>query len=154
MFSSVRRESVVRFGLFVIAVATLAAAALVAVALQAGRVSAAGSAQVSSPGRLARSAVITDVVITPGFTFEPAVITVTMGSSVRWTNTAAFNHTVTGDDGGLMAWGSPVLATNDMFTQTFAAPGVYPYHCAIHISMHGTVVVLAPVQAFLPILFR
>ncbi|HSD85194.1 MAG TPA: plastocyanin/azurin family copper-binding protein, partial [Anaerolineae bacterium] len=83
------------------------------------------------------------------FAFQPQVITISVGSMVRWTNTGLSAHTTTGDGG---SWDSGNLAPGEMFTQTFTAPGIYTYHCAIHSSMTGTVVVLT--QVYLPLVLR
>jgi hypothetical protein len=47
-------------------------------------------------------------------------------------------HTVTADDG---SWGSSTLGQGATYSQVFTSPGTYTYHCAIHPSMKGTVVV-------------
>ena len=85
---------------------------------------------------------ITNVNIS-NFAFNPAVVTITVGSSVRWTNTTASTpHTSTSDTAGV--WDSGTINGGGMFTVTFDAPGVYPYHCNFHSSMHGTIVVIQP----------
>jgi len=87
------------------------------------------------------------------FEFAPPVITVTTGSSVRWTNNGAFPHTSTGDTG---LWGSGTLNAGDMFTRTFDAPGIYGYYCAFHgspgLGMAGRVVVIA--STYLPVVLK
>ena len=89
---------------------------------------------------------ISDVAIV-NFGFNPAVITITAGSTVRWTNTAAATlHTSSSDLGDTETWDSGVLNPGNTFTHTFDVPGVYPYHCNVHTSMHGVVVVL-PLQS-------
>ena len=88
--------------------------------------------------------------VTPGITdvsiafpaFNPAVITISVGSSVRWTNTDPFTHTTTSDIGSLDPWDSGQLGPNGTFTKTFNTPGTYPYHCNIHAIMQGTVIVI------------
>jgi plastocyanin len=45
---------------------------------------------------------------------------------------------VTADGNG---FGSGALAQGASFSFTFARPGTYAYHCSIHPSMHGSVVV-------------
>lgn len=86
---------------------------------------------------------ITDVSIAfPAF--NPAVITISVGSSVRWTNTDPFTHTTTSDIGSLDPWDSGQLGPNGIFTKTFNTPGTYPYHCDIHPIMQGTVIVIGP----------
>lgn len=71
------------------------------------------------------------------FTF-PA-LTVKQGARVRVVNGDDENHTVTADKGEFDV--GPVAPAKP---QTFAAPaaaGSYAYHCNIHSSMHGTLVV-------------
>ena len=80
--------------------------------------------------------------------FNPSVITITTGSSVEWTNTDPFTHTTTSD---IDLW-SQILGPGAVFSTTFAAPGEYTYHCAIHPFMHGQVVVLTSV--YLPVIMR
>ncbi len=83
------------------------------------------------------------------FAFEPNIVTITEGSSVQWTNTtASVTHTTTSD---IDLW-SQILGPGDVFSRTFTTPGTYTYHCAIHPSMQGEVVVLIPV--FLPLITR
>lgn len=72
------------------------------------------------------------------FGFDPASITVKAGTSVTWTNTGSATHTVTADDA---SFDSGSLASGATFSQTFAKAGTYAYHCKIHASMKGTVVV-------------
>lgn len=73
-----------------------------------------------------------------GFKFDPATVTVKVGATVTWTNQDAADHTITGDDG---SWTSENLANGATFSFTFDKAGTYAYHCAIHSSMKGTVVV-------------
>ncbi|CAG0933896.1 Amicyanin-alpha [Thermoflexales bacterium] len=84
-----------------------------------------------------------------GFAFNPAVVTITVGTVVTWTNLDAAPHTSTSDVGSTDPWDSGTLNQNEIFTRTFNTPGVYGYHCGIHPAMQGTVVVLAaqPQQA-------
>ena len=85
------------------------------------------------------------------FEFVPPVITITTGSSVRWTNNGSFPHTSTGDTG---LWNSGTLNAGDMFTQTFDTPGAYGYYCAFHGSpgfgMAGRVVVVSSTLTVCP----
>ncbi len=73
------------------------------------------------------------------FAFTPQIITITAGTTVRWTNTGLATHTSASDSG---LWDSGALMPGNVFTQTFDTPGAYPYHCNIHSSMHGTIVVI------------
>ncbi|MGH3681566.1 MAG: plastocyanin/azurin family copper-binding protein [Natronosporangium sp.] len=79
-----------------------------------------------------------------GFAFIPQDLEIVAGDRVRWTNNqAGANHTVTDDAGG---FGSPVLATGEMFEVEFPEPLPDPvnYHCEIHPFMTGTVTVTPP----------
>jgi plastocyanin len=57
---------------------------------------------------------------------------------VTTTNADAATHTWTADDG---SWDSGSLANGASSTHTFGSAGTFAYHCAIHPSMKGTVVV-------------
>jgi plastocyanin len=72
------------------------------------------------------------------FAFGPPEAAVPVGGQVLWTNADGLPHSVVADDG---SFASPDLDTSDSFPFTFAAPGTYPYHCGIHESMRGAVVV-------------
>ncbi|MDD5317990.1 MAG: cupredoxin family copper-binding protein [Candidatus ainarchaeum sp.] len=74
-----------------------------------------------------------------GFAFNPGAIDVKVGTTVTWTNDDSVAHTVASDSGGI--FGSPAMPPGGTFSFTFTAPGAYPYHCAFHPSMHGTVTV-------------
>jgi len=82
-------------------------------------------------------AVIHDVSIID-FAFEPQSDKVTVGDTVRWTNNGASLHTSTSNTG---VWNSPNLNTGQSFIFQFNTIGSFPYHCAIHTSMTGTIVV-------------
>ncbi len=73
-----------------------------------------------------------------GFSFQPQTINVTAGTTVTWTNLDSVTHTVTSDT-GLFDSGS--LSTGQTFSRTFNTAGSYDYHCSIHPSMTGSVIV-------------
>ena len=73
------------------------------------------------------------------FAFSPASVTVKVGDTVTWTNKDSAGHTVASDDG--TSFTSPTKATGATFSFTFTKTGTYAYHCSIHPSMKGTVVV-------------
>jgi plastocyanin len=56
---------------------------------------------------------------------------------VTWTNNDSATHTITGD-GGL---DSGDVATGGTYSKTFDKAGTYKYHCSIHPTMTGEVVV-------------
>jgi plastocyanin len=71
------------------------------------------------------------------FAFSPASVTVAVNGFVTWTNSDSAAHTVTFDSGPNCG----TLANGATQTAQFTVAGTYPYHCAIHSSMKGTVVV-------------
>jgi plastocyanin len=77
-------------------------------------------------------------VIIEGFAFSPATLTVAAGTTVTWTNRDSAPHTATADDS---SFDSPALAAGATFSQVFATPGTFAYHCAIHPRMTATLVV-------------
>ena len=74
------------------------------------------------------------------FSFGPAVITVSVGSTVTWTNRDDIPHTVVSSDDPKV-FKSKVLDTEENFSFTFTKAGTYPYFCSIHPKMTGRVVV-------------
>jgi plastocyanin len=89
--------------------------------------------------------------------FEPAVLTISVGTSVRWQNKSAVVHTVTCDPskphnpdlvelpGGAEPWDSGLIEPTITWERLFDVPGVYRYLCVPHemANMTGTVVVEA-----------
>ena len=55
-----------------------------------------------------------------------------------WSNTDSTTHDMVSDTG---VWDSGRVAPGGGFTFTFTSKGTYPYHCTIHPSMTGTIVV-------------
>ncbi|MEA2642384.1 MAG: hypothetical protein QOF51_3778 [Chloroflexota bacterium] len=72
------------------------------------------------------------------FAFSPEPISVAAGATVNWTNTDAFEHTVTAVGG---SFDSGLIGAGASFGLTFNDPGTYEYFCALHDFMKGTVVV-------------
>ena len=84
------------------------------------------------------------------YAFGPDSITISAGQAVEWSNSGPSTHTVTSNTG---AWNSATLAppsgtdpyggmaSGGSFTRTFATAGTYHYHCSIHSTMTGVVVV-------------
>jgi plastocyanin len=85
--------------------------------------------------------------------FSPNPKTVSLGGSssvtVRWVNKdisggdyvagTATAHNIASDNGAFVTSGA--LGGNGTFSVSFTAAGDYPYHCAIHPNMVGTVTV-------------
>lgn len=86
------------------------------------------------------------------FAFAPDVILVPVGTTVRWTNGGAGDHTVTSDTG---LFDAGTLSPGASFEYRFDVPGTYAYHCAIHSSMTGTVIVTNQVfDVYLPLISK
>lgn len=76
-----------------------------------------------------------------GFAFVPRSVTVQVGDVVSWRNTDGTAHTATADGG---AWDTKTIAGGSTSLPVLmSAAGTFPYHCAIHPGMTGTVVVRA-----------
>jgi plastocyanin len=76
--------------------------------------------------------------------FNPQVITITHGSTVKWTNLDPTNHTVSSGTGGVPdnVFRSPTLAQNQTYSFTFNTVNTYQYFDEIQgAAMSGTVVV-------------
>jgi Plastocyanin len=70
------------------------------------------------------------------FAFNPQSVTISSGDTVKWTNFDSVSHTVAGAD-----FVSDALKNGDSFSHTFTETGTYNYHCSIHPSMTGMVIV-------------
>ena len=70
--------------------------------------------------------------------FGPATLTIRVGAAVTWVNNDGDLHTVTSTQG---LFASPGLDSGDTFAYRFTAPGTYPYFCALHPHMKGTIIV-------------
>ena len=77
-------------------------------------------------------------VVMRSLAFDPDTVTITAGETVTWTNEESTNHTVTADEG---QFESGDLGSGETFSLTFDEAGSYAYHCSVHPSMKGTVVV-------------
>lgn len=72
------------------------------------------------------------------FAFSPATLTVKVGDTVTWTNQDSMGHSATADDG---SFDTGVIAQGATGTTTFTKAGTFTYHCSVHPSMKGTIVV-------------
>ncbi len=77
-------------------------------------------------------------VVIDNFSFNPQVITITVGTTLTWVNQDDTPHTVSSTD---KVFTSGALDTGDRFTYHFTTPGTYKYYCMIHPKMTATVVV-------------
>jgi plastocyanin len=114
---------------------------------QASNVPAAPPATVQSTSPTDRPAIPAPVNTNPqthavaisNFAFSPITITINAGDTVIWTNNDNAQHTVTSDNGG--ALNSATISNGGTYSHAFLTPGTYAYHCSIHASMKGTVIV-------------
>lgn len=86
----------------------------------------------------ARAGVSSVAVKIDDFHYTPAMLLVTPGTTVTWTNDDDSPHSVRERDGKFK---STALDTDETFSQTFTAPGEYEYFCSIHPYMTGKIVV-------------
>jgi plastocyanin len=73
------------------------------------------------------------------FKFSPATITVKQGARLSVTNDDSTAHTATADDG--QSFDTGTVDPGASKTISVSKPGSYPYHCSIHPSMHGKLIV-------------
>lgn len=69
------------------------------------------------------------------FTFQPAELSIKVGTTVTWTNRDDIPHTVVSAG----KFRSKTLDTDDKFTFTFADAGDYKYFCSLHPHMTGMI---------------
>lgn len=77
--------------------------------------------------------------------FSPAQVEIEPGTTVRWTNTSATEHTITPT--GHEEWNRVVMTTSGQtFEHTFDEVGEFPYHCEPHqaVGMVGEIRVVEP----------
>jgi plastocyanin len=98
-----------------------------------------GAGQQSVIARAQETTSTADVKI-DNFSFGPASLTVTVGTTVTWTNRDDIPHTVVSTDDPQM-FKSKVLDTDETFSFTFSKAGTYPHFCSIHPKMTGRIVV-------------
>lgn len=95
-----------------------------------------GRAETAETGE-AREAVVVRI---KGLKYEPSVVEVAAGTTVRWVNDDPADHTVTSEEaGGPLASG--VFEAGGSFEYTFEEPGEFAYVCEVHPFMKGMIVV-------------
>lgn len=70
--------------------------------------------------------------------FGPQTLTVTVGTTVTWTNRDDIPHTLVSADG---LFKSRARDTDETFSYKFEKAGTYSYYCSLHPKMTGKVVV-------------
>jgi plastocyanin len=71
------------------------------------------------------------------FSFNPAVLTVSAGATITWTNHDDVPHQVASSDHSFAT--SKVIDSGQTFSLRLTRPGSYPYFCPIHPRMTGTI---------------
>jgi plastocyanin len=77
-------------------------------------------------------------IIIQSMAFTPQTLTVPVNSTVKWKNLDGITHTVTSDNA---SWDSGNITAGSTFKFTFTTTGTFHYHCTIHPSMLGTIIV-------------
>ena len=73
------------------------------------------------------------------FAYVANMLTVKVGTTVTWTNKDTARHTVSSDTG---VFESGLFGKGESFSYTFTEVGVFPYYCAPHPYMKGTITVI------------
>ena len=85
---------------------------------------------------------ITIVGMSGASSFSPSPDTVNVGQTVAWHNADGTTHTATANGGAFNTGNIGGGKTSAAITMN--APGTFAYHCSIHPTMTGTLVVLVP----------
>ncbi|CAN5170355.1 hypothetical protein BH18ACT5_BH18ACT5_13520 [soil metagenome] len=81
---------------------------------------------------------VTFKVTVENFKYLPDPITISVGDSITWTNEDPVGHTSTATDD---SFNTGMFFPDKSATLTFDAAGTFPYFCATHPEMVGTIVV-------------
>ncbi|MFH1229654.1 MAG: cupredoxin family copper-binding protein [Candidatus Aenigmatarchaeota archaeon] len=81
----------------------------------------------------------TNAVSIKSFAFNPANLTVKVGTTVTWTNEDTASHTIVSDTGSEISSNS--LSNGQNYSHTFNTVGNFDYHCSIHPSMKAKIIV-------------
>jgi len=91
--------------------------------------------------QLPAEAIGSTIVSVRDFQFTPTQVNIKAGTKVTWVNCGSSGnaaHTSTSDTG---VWDSGLLAPGQTYTRQFDNAGSFPFHCAPHPGMTGTVTV-------------
>ncbi len=70
--------------------------------------------------------------------FSPSSLTVLKSTTVTWKNNDGVAHTATDDNG---TWNTGTIQPGASASITFNTSGTFTYHCSVHPSMTGTIIV-------------
>lgn len=74
------------------------------------------------------------------YAFAPATVTVKAGTTVTWVNSDPVQHKIL-SDATPPSFGSDNIPQGGNYSLTFRTAGTFDYHCQIHPSMKGTIIV-------------
>ena len=74
------------------------------------------------------------------FAFHPNILTVEAGTTVTWTNNDSFSHSVI-SNAGPASFSSSIFSPGSTYFFQFTLVGTYEYHCGVHPTMTGTIIV-------------
>ena len=97
-----------------------------------------GNNQTSNTATQTKPSAAKNAVVIENFAFSPATLTVKVGDSVTWTNQDSVGHTITADDN---SFDTGIIEQGKSKSNTFSKAGTYTYHCGVHPSMTGKIVV-------------
>jgi len=80
--------------------------------------------------------IASDTIIAKNSVFNPNELTVNVGTEITFKNDDSIAHTFTGD-----GFESGDVKSGDSFKFTFNTAGTFNYHCSIHPSMTGKIIV-------------
>lgn len=80
----------------------------------------------------------THMIIIKDFHFSPDTMTIGKNDALTWKNNDRFSHTITSDD---RKFSSPIIKKGETYTFTFDEAGEYSYHCMIHPTVKGKIIV-------------
>lgn len=94
--------------------------------------------QSQTPSQQTPSQANTSMVTIENFAFSPSNVTIKKGNTVTWTNKDSATHQIASDTG---AFQGSAISQGQTYSFTFNDTGTFPYHCAIHPTMKGTITV-------------
>jgi plastocyanin len=121
-----------------LSVMTVLAMVLVACSSSAAPAESSSKPAESKPAA-AQSASGSAEVVMSGFKFQPAELTVKMGTKVTFTNNDSAGHDVVASDG---SFNSGTLNKGQTFSMVFDKEGTFSYVCTFHPGMDGKIIVI------------
>jgi len=81
----------------------------------------------------------TNTISIKNFAFSPSTLNIGVGDTVTWTNEDSASHKLASDSGTEISSNS--INNRESYQHKFTTAGTYDYHCSIHPSMKGKIVV-------------